>query len=58
MTEIIRLDYKTLITQLPPLAEDVHKGDKGHVCIVGAGMPIMSGALCLAGAAALRAGAG
>lgn len=35
-----------------------HKGDYGHVCIIGGGHSGYSGAVCLAGAAALRCGAG
>lgn len=58
MSEIKPLHYKTLIAELPARASDAHKGDQGHVCVVGAGVGGTSGALCLAGAAALRAGAG
>ncbi len=42
---------------LPPRPRAAHKGDFGHVVIVGGG-PGMPGAVRLAGAAALRAGAG
>lgn len=42
---------------LPPRAKTAHKGDFGHVLIVGGG-PGMPGAACLAGEAALRSGAG
>ena len=42
---------------LPPRARGAHKGDNGHVLVVG-GAPGMSGAVQLAGASALRAGAG
>lgn len=42
---------------LPPRAKTAHKGNFGHVLIVGGG-PGMPGAACLAGEAALRSGAG
>ena len=42
---------------LPPRCANVHKGDFGHVLVVGGG-PGMAGAARLAGEAALRAGAG
>jgi NAD(P)H-hydrate epimerase len=42
---------------LPPRRRAAHKGDNGHVLIVG-GAPGMSGAARLAGEAALRTGAG
>ena len=42
---------------LPPRRRTAHKGDNGHVLIVG-GAPGMSGAARLAGEAALRTGAG
>ena len=48
------------ITQVPKLAArrpDAHKGDFGKVCIVGGSIG-MSGAVAIAGRAALRAGAG
>lgn len=37
---------------------DTNKADYGHVCIIGAGKSGYSGAVCLAGSAALRGGAG
>lgn len=37
---------------------EAHKGDFGHVCIIGAGHLGFAGAVCLAAEAALRAGAG
>lgn len=43
--------------QLPPRPVDAHKGTFGRVLVV-AGSSGMSGAACLAGSAALRAGAG
>lgn len=42
---------------LPPRRRDAHKGDFGHVLCLG-GAPGMSGAIRLAGEAALRCGAG
>lgn len=42
---------------LPPLAADAHKGRRGRVLVIGGG-PGMAGAVVLAGATALRAGAG
>ncbi len=42
---------------LPPRRKTAHKGDFGHLLIVGGG-PGMPGAVCLAGEAALRSGAG
>lgn len=52
-----RMNQKTLSASLKRRARDAHKGDFGHVLIVGggAGMP---GAVRLAGEAALRTGAG
>ncbi|MDN7125526.1 NAD(P)H-hydrate dehydratase [Pseudidiomarina sp. 1APP75-32.1] len=55
--------FATLVEQddvarhLPPRSRTSHKGRHGHVVIVG-GAPGMSGAVVLAGRAALRAGAG
>src|SRR6516165_3054772 len=45
------------IPHLPPRAPDSHKGTYGHVLLVG-GSRGMSGAISLAGMAALRSGAG
>ena len=45
------------LAKLPPRAADSHKGDFGHVLIIGGSLG-MSGAVALAGAAALRSGAG
>jgi ADP-dependent NAD(P)H-hydrate dehydratase / NAD(P)H-hydrate epimerase len=52
-----RLTDTVLDEALPPRRRDAHKGDAGHVLVVGgaAGMP---GAVRLAAVAALRAGAG
>ncbi|MBI3545588.1 MAG: NAD(P)H-hydrate dehydratase [Gammaproteobacteria bacterium] len=52
-----RLTPDTLYSALPRRRRDLHKGDAGHVLIIGGdqGMP---GAVCLAGEAAYRAGAG
>ena len=52
-----RLTEQSLHGLLRPRRRDMHKGNAGHVLIIGGdrGMP---GAACLAGAAAYRAGAG
>lgn len=52
-----RIDQSLLKQTLPPRARDAHKGDFGHVLVVGGG-PGMSGAARLCAEAALRAGAG
>ena len=52
-----RIDWRRLQGLLGPRQRDAHKGDFGHVLIVG-GAPGFSGAARLAGEAALRAGAG
>jgi len=52
-----RLDDSLLAKSLPPRTRGAHKGDFGHVLVVGGG-PGMSGAARLCGEAALRAGAG
>lgn len=46
-----------LSSQLPPRAPGAHKGDAGHVLVVGGG-PGFAGAARMTGEAALRAGAG
>lgn len=51
------IDEKTVVTALPRRRRGAHKGDHGHVLVVGGG-PGMGGAARLAGEAALRAGAG
>ena len=52
-----RLDAGDPARRLPSRRRDAHKGDFGHVLVVGGG-PGMAGAARLAGEAALRAGAG
>jgi NAD(P)H-hydrate epimerase len=52
-----RLDYAELQRLLPPRKRATHKGDYGHVLIVGGNFG-MTGAARLAGEAALRTGAG
>lgn len=52
-----RLDWASAAGLLPRLRRDAHKGDQGHVLIIG-GAPGLSGAGRLAAEAALRAGAG
>ncbi|MEM9184119.1 MAG: NAD(P)H-hydrate dehydratase [Pseudomonadota bacterium] len=52
-----RLDERLIQTSLPPRAADSHKGSFGRLLLVG-GNQGMPGALRLAGAAALRSGAG
>lgn len=52
-----RMDDHLLATALPPRNRDAHKGDFGHVLVVGGGHG-MPGAALLCGEAALRAGAG
>jgi len=55
--DLKRINSAMLRDALPPRARDAHKGDFGHVVLVGGG-PGMPGAIRLAGEAALRAGAG
>ncbi|MDY6942706.1 MAG: NAD(P)H-hydrate dehydratase [Pseudomonadota bacterium] len=52
-----RLVYEDLCSLLPARRPDSHKGDFGHVLVVGGGRG-MSGAARMAGEAALRIGAG
>lgn len=52
-----RVDWAQQLDALAPRSRVAHKGDFGHVLIVG-GAPGMSGAVRLSGEAALRAGAG
>lgn len=56
-TDLKRITSTMLRHALPRRARDAHKGDFGHVVLVGGG-PGMPGAVHLAGEAALRAGAG
>lgn len=51
------LDYKALTRLLEPRPRTAHKGDFGHVLIVG-GSPGFAGAVRMAGEAAARVGAG
>ncbi len=50
-------DFSDRTLSLPPRKKNSHKGNFGHVLIIG-GAPGMSGAVKLAGMGALRAGAG
>jgi len=52
-----RIEYDDLAALLPRRARTAHKGDCGHVLVIG-GAPGMSGAVRMAGEAALRCGAG
>ena len=52
-----RIDDRIIRKSLPPRGRSAHKGDFGHVLIVGGG-PGMPGAVRICGEAALRAGAG
>jgi len=52
-----RIDYDTFLCELPARKRSAHKGDFGHLLLVGGG-PGMPGAIRLAGEAALRSGAG
>ncbi len=55
--ELRRIEASQLRQALPPRAADAHKGDFGHLLLIG-GNPGMPGAIRLAGMAALRCGAG
>lgn len=55
--EMKRISDEAFGPLLPPRKRDTHKGDYGHVLIVGGG-PGMAGAVRLCGEAALRSGAG
>lgn len=52
-----RFDTDRLVQHLPPRSRTSHKGDFGHVLVIG-GAPGMPGAVRICGEAALRAGAG
>jgi NAD(P)H-hydrate epimerase len=52
-----RSDTSLLVRALPARKRDAHKGDFGHLLLIGGG-PGMPGAIRLAGIAALRSGAG
>ncbi len=52
-----RIESTVLRQALPPRAANAHKGDFGHLVLIG-GNPGMPGAIRLAGMAALRCGAG
>ncbi len=56
-TTFMRIDHQYLAAMLPKRARGAHKGDFGHVLVVGGG-PGMPGAARLCGEAALRSGAG
>ncbi|WP_248730146.1 MULTISPECIES: NAD(P)H-hydrate dehydratase [Halomonadaceae] len=51
------LDQRLIASCLPPRPRDSHKGDQGHVLVIG-GAPGFGGAALLAGEAAARLGAG
>lgn len=53
-----RLDYDQAITYLKKRKRSAHKGDFGHVLVIGGGLLGYSGAPVLAAEAAMRAGAG
>ncbi len=53
-----RLDYDQAITYLKKRKRSAHKGDFGHVLVIGGGLLGYSGAPALAAEAAMRAGAG
>jgi hydroxyethylthiazole kinase-like uncharacterized protein yjeF len=52
-----RIDDKLVRNSLPPRPKNAHKGDFGHLLVIGGG-PGMPGAIALCGEAALRCGAG
>lgn len=55
--KIQTLDWSTLLAALTPREKQANKGDFGHVLVVG-GDYGYAGAVCMAGCAALRVGAG
>lgn len=52
------IDLTQALRPLKPRPKASHKGNFGHVLIIGAGKPGYSGAVCLAGLASLHGGAG
>ncbi|MET0499347.1 MAG: NAD(P)H-hydrate dehydratase [Steroidobacteraceae bacterium] len=56
-TAAMRISEDALADLLPPRRRTTHKGQQGHVLVIGGG-PGMAGAARLAGEAALRVGAG
>jgi len=52
-----RIEYADFGKIMPPRSQSAHKGNFGHVLLIGGG-PGMAGAIRLAGEAALRCGAG
>ncbi len=54
----MKINFAQECNSLTKRQASTHKGDYGHVCIIGAGQSAYSGAVCLAGSAALRGGAG
>jgi len=53
----VRMQYEGLIAELPDRRRDAHKGDFGHVMVIG-GDTGFGGAVAMAAEAALRTGAG
>ena len=53
----VRMQYEDLIAELPDRRRDAHKGDFGHVMVIG-GDTGFGGAVVMAAEAALRTGAG
>ena len=56
-TDMRRIDHKLVAAALPRRNRSAHKGDFGHLLVIGGG-PGMPGAVRLCGEAALRSGAG
>jgi len=52
------MDFKQELKSLGQRLPESHKGDYGHLCIIGGGHSGYAGAVALAGSAALRSGAG
>ncbi|MEX2123187.1 MAG: NAD(P)H-hydrate dehydratase [Woeseia sp.] len=55
--DMCRIDERVIARTLPPRPRNAHKGDFGHLLLVGGGRG-MAGAIRLSGEAALRSGAG